>query len=165
MRSAPRDQVGELPLPIGALDLVRLHARIRAPQTLGGQHQRRAAQLLMQRFDHLEGQRAALVGLLVEKTQRADLVAVRGEVVGEGLDELARLGFGLRAVAGEGDLVEVDVVDQLLALAAGAFDLVAQLGLVERGAGGGHALVAGRHQFVGRERGLVARDAARLRCC
>jgi hypothetical protein len=61
------------------------------------------------------------------------------DVVGKACDHLVGLRFGLLAEAGEGDLVEVDVVDELLALAAGGFDLVAQFGLVEGRAGGGHA--------------------------
>jgi hypothetical protein len=113
------------------------------------------AQVLVQVFDHVEGQRAALVGLLVEEAQRGDLVLVLRDVVGKGLDH----GLGLRSAcseAREGDLIEVDVVDDLLALAAGAFDLVAQLGLVEGRAGGGHALGAGGFDLL--------RAAGCLRC-
>ena len=115
----------------------------------------------MQVFDHVEGERAALVGLLVEEVQCIDVFAVRGDVVGEAGDDRLRLAFRLCAVAGEGDGVEVDVVDQLFAFAAGGFYLFAQLGPVEGRAGGGQALCAGGRQFRFGERVVAARDVFR----
>ena len=83
----------------------------------------------MQVFDHVEGERATLVRLLVEEAERRDLFLVLLQVAGKGLDDGVRLRFRLGAEAAEGDLVEVDVVDDLLAFAAGVFNLVAQGGL------------------------------------
>jgi hypothetical protein len=59
------------------------------------------AQALVQVFDHVEGQRAALVGLLVEEVQRGDLVLVLFQVVGKFLDHGLGLRFGLLGKAGE----------------------------------------------------------------
>jgi hypothetical protein len=80
----------------------------------------------VQGFDHVEGERAALVGLLVEEAEAA-IRPCAAQIVGKGLYRRPRLRFGLLGKAREADLVEVDVVDELLALAAGVFDLVAQL--------------------------------------
>ena len=80
----------------------------------------------MQLFEHVKGQRAALVGLLVEESDRGDFVFVLLDVIGKALNHGLGRAFCLLAEAAEGDLVEVDVVDELLALATGVFDLVAQ---------------------------------------
>jgi hypothetical protein len=53
-----------------------MHAGVGAPQALGGEHQRRPGEVGVEFFDHLEAQRPALVGLLVEEIQRGDLVLV-----------------------------------------------------------------------------------------
>lgn len=49
----------------------------------------------MQVFEHIEGQRAALVGLLVEKTEGGDFILVLCDVIGKGLDHRLGLRLGL----------------------------------------------------------------------
>ena len=55
-----RQNVGELAFGTHALDLAAFDAGVGAPELFSGQHQRRAAQALVQVFDHVEGERAAL---------------------------------------------------------------------------------------------------------
>ena len=98
---------------------------------------------------------AALVGLLVEEVQRGDFVLVLFQVVGKGLNDRFGLRFGLFAEAGESHLIQVDVVDDLLTLAAGVFDFVAQFRFVEGRAGGGHALGTGGFNLF-RQQGIFA---------
>ena len=112
----------------------------------------------MQRFDHLEGQRPAPVGLLVEKAQGLDLVTVLGDVVHKRGHRHVGLRFGLGAVAGKADLVGRQVVDQLLTLAARAFDLVAQAGCIKRRAGGRHSQGPGGGQLRRRQGFFTAGD-------
>ena len=59
----------ELPLQAHALDLVGLHAGVGGPEAVGGEHQRRAGDGVGQLLHGLDGQRTALVRLLVEKAQ------------------------------------------------------------------------------------------------
>ena len=75
----------------------------------------------MQVFQHVEGECAALVRLLVEKTEGGNLVLVLLDVIGKGLNHRFGLRFSLLTKTAEGDLIEVDVVDELLTLAAGGF--------------------------------------------
>ncbi|MNJ69161.1 hypothetical protein D3C77_654780 [compost metagenome] len=78
----------------------------------------------MQVFDHFEGERAALEGLPVEIVQRSDFIFMLLYVSGKCLDYRLGLFFGLLAETGKYHLIQIDVVDKLLALAAGVFDLV-----------------------------------------
>ncbi|MEZ5627476.1 MAG: hypothetical protein R3E34_08125 [Rhodocyclaceae bacterium] len=111
----------------------------------------------MQCFDHLEGEGTSLVGLLVEEAEGGDLVLVLGQVGGEGvMMVLLASAFAWAAKPLEMDGVGVDVVDDLLALAAGGFDGVAQFGGVEGRAGGGDALLAGFGEFGVGEAGFIA---------
>jgi len=102
----------------------------------------------VQIFNHVEGQRTTLVGLLVEKVEGSNLVFVLFQVVGKFLDDCLRLCFGLLAETGEEDFIEVDVVDDLLAFATGVFDFVAQFRFVERRTGCGDALGASGLDFL-----------------
>ena len=86
----------------------------------------RLGEVRVQLFEHFQRERAALVVLLVEEAQGGDFVFVLGDGVGKALNHGLGRAFCLLAEAAEGDLVEVDVVDELLALATGVFDLVAQ---------------------------------------
>jgi len=53
----------------------------------------------VQFFDHVEGECTALVGLLVEKGERGNVVFVLLKVVGKALDGGSGLRFGLLAEA------------------------------------------------------------------
>lgn len=59
-------------------------------------------------------------------------------------------------------MIEIDVVDDLLALAAGVFDFVTQFRFVERRAGSRDAHQAGGFDFFGQQGVFAARDALGL---
>lgn len=94
-----RDQVSELALAADAFDLMALDTGVGAPEFFGGEQERRLAQAFVQFFDHVEGECTALVGLLVEKGERGNVIFVLLEVVGKALDGGSGLRFGLLAEA------------------------------------------------------------------
>ena len=56
------------------------------PEALAGEHHWRFVQMLMQLFNHREGELSALIGLLVEEAESGDLVLVLGDIAGEAVD-------------------------------------------------------------------------------
>ena len=106
------------------------------------------AQAFAELRDHLEGQRPALVGLLIEEAQCFDLVLVFLQVVRKFTNGLFCL-FGCACRESSKDhLVHVQVVNDLFSLSPGVFNGIAQVWTVEQGADVFQALLPCVFQFL-----------------
>ena len=120
--------------------------------------------MFAQLFQHVKGQRTALVGLLIEKAKGSNFVFVLCDVAGKASYGGLCLRFRLLVKTRKDDLIQVDMVNDLLTVTAGVFYFFSQFWFIKWCASSSYALSARGLYFFG-EQGIFTTGNTFGFCC
>ena len=126
LKADDRHQIGQL-AQRAALDLAGLLNGIAVPEPLDGDAL--GLELFIERFEPGNGHGPVLVALVVKNPQGDDFIPVFRDEVAQGLYGALRVGLLLHVEAREEHRVQIDIVDDLIVVAADVFHVFYRAGI------------------------------------